>query len=67
VSRIVVSQFVSLDGVIEDPVGIEERRVVVGAGKRCFGDPGDAVDLRLVESRAVGEAVAILTYEPVRD
>jgi dihydrofolate reductase len=41
--------------------------IVVGAGKRCFGDPGRAVDLRLVESRAVGEGVAILTYEPVRD
>jgi dihydrofolate reductase len=41
--------------------------IVVGAGKRCFGDPGKAVDLRLVESRAVGEGVAILTYEPVRD
>jgi dihydrofolate reductase len=40
--------------------------IVVGAGKRFFGDPGKAVDLRLVESRAVGEGVAILTYEPVR-
>ena len=40
--------------------------IVVGAGKRFFGDPGQAVDLRLVESRAVGEGVAILTYEPVR-
>jgi dihydrofolate reductase len=41
--------------------------IVVGAGKRYFGDPGRAVDLRLVESRTVGEGVAILTYEPVRD
>jgi dihydrofolate reductase len=40
--------------------------IVVGAGKRFFGDPGKAVDLRLVESRAVGEGVAIMTYEPVR-
>jgi dihydrofolate reductase len=40
--------------------------VVVGAGKRCFGDPGKAVDLRLVDSRAVADGVAILTYEPVR-
>jgi dihydrofolate reductase len=40
--------------------------IVVGAGKRFFGDPGKAVDLRLVESRAVGEGVAILTYEPAR-
>jgi dihydrofolate reductase len=41
--------------------------IVVGAGKRCFGDPGKAIDLRLVESRTVGEGIAILTYEPVRD
>ena len=40
--------------------------IVVGAGKRFFGDPGKAVDLRRVESRAVGEGVAIMSYEPVR-
>ena len=40
--------------------------IVVGAGKRFFGDPGKAVDLRLVESRAVGEGVAIMTYQPIR-
>lgn len=39
--------------------------VVVGVGKRCFGDPGRAVGLRLVDSRAVGDGVAIATYEPV--
>jgi dihydrofolate reductase len=40
--------------------------VIVGAGKRCFGDPGRAVDVRLLESRAVGEGVQILCYEPRR-
>jgi dihydrofolate reductase len=40
--------------------------VVVGAGKRFFDDPGKAVDVRLVECRAVGEGVAIVTYEAVR-
>jgi dihydrofolate reductase len=40
--------------------------VVVGAGKRCFGDPGKAVNLKLADSRAVGEGVAILVYEPDR-
>jgi dihydrofolate reductase len=40
--------------------------VVVGAGKRFFGDPGKAVDVRLVECRAVGEGVAIVSYEAVR-
>ena len=40
--------------------------VIVGAGKRCFGDPGRAVDVRLLESRAVGDGVQILRYEPQR-
>ena len=40
--------------------------IVVGDGRRCFGDPGKAVDVRLVESRAVGDGVAIAIYEPVR-
>jgi dihydrofolate reductase len=41
--------------------------VVVGKGKRCFGDPGKAVDVKLTECRAVGDGVVILMYEPVRD
>jgi dihydrofolate reductase len=40
--------------------------VVVGKGKRCFGDPGRAMNMRLTECRAVGEGVAILVYEPAR-
>ncbi len=39
--------------------------VVVGAGDRCFGDPGRAVGLRLLDTRAVGDdGVVILTYAP---
>jgi dihydrofolate reductase len=41
--------------------------IVVGTGKRYFGDPGRAVDMRLTESRTVGEGVVILIYEPARD
>jgi dihydrofolate reductase len=40
--------------------------IVVGAGKRFFGDPGKAIDLRLTDSRVVGDGVTILVYEPVR-
>lgn len=36
--------------------------VVVGKGKRCFGDPGRAVNLKLADSRQVGEGVQILVY-----
>lgn len=38
--------------------------IVVGAGKRCFGDPGEPRRLRLVDSRTVGDGIAILTYQP---
>ena len=36
--------------------------VVLGVGKRLFGDPGDKKKLRLVDSKVVGDGVAILTY-----
>jgi dihydrofolate reductase len=38
--------------------------VVLGAGKRLFGDTSDKKRLRLVDSKMVGDGVAILTYEP---
>ena len=41
--------------------------VLLGEGKRLFGDVSDKKPLRLVESRTVGAGVGILTYEPVRD
>ena len=36
--------------------------VVLGSGKRLFGDPGEKKTLRLVDSKVVGDGVAILTY-----
>lgn len=38
--------------------------VVLGAGKRLFGETSDKKPLRLVDSKMVGDGVAILTYEP---
>ena len=40
--------------------------VVLGSGKRVFGDLNDKKPLRLVDSKIVGDGVAILTYEPVK-
>jgi dihydrofolate reductase len=37
--------------------------VVLGAGKRLFGETGDRKRLRLTGSRVVGDGVAILIYE----
>jgi hypothetical protein len=38
--------------------------VVLGTGKRLFGDTSDKKPLRLVDSKTVGDGVAILIYEP---
>jgi dihydrofolate reductase len=38
--------------------------VVLGAGKRLFGETSDRRRLRLTDSKTVGDGVAILTYEP---
>jgi dihydrofolate reductase len=41
--------------------------VVLGAGERLFGETSDKKPMRLVDTRTVGDAVALLTYQPVRD
>jgi dihydrofolate reductase len=41
--------------------------VVLGSGKRLFGETGDKKPLRLVDSKVVGDGVTILIYEPVRE
>jgi len=38
--------------------------IVLGSGKRIFGELNDKKPLRLVDSKIVGDGVAILTYEP---
>jgi dihydrofolate reductase len=40
--------------------------VVLGTGKRIFGETSDKKTLRLVDSKVVGDGVAILVYEPAR-
>jgi dihydrofolate reductase len=41
--------------------------VVLGDGKRLFGETSDKKALRLVDSRVVGDGVLILRYEPASD
>jgi dihydrofolate reductase len=41
--------------------------VVLGAGERLFGEAGDKRFVRLVDTRTVGDTLAYLTYELVRD
>ena len=38
--------------------------VVLGSGKRLFGETSDKKPLRLVESKVVGDGVSILIYRP---
>jgi dihydrofolate reductase len=38
--------------------------VVLGSGKRLFGETSDKKPLRLVDSKVVGDGVAILVYHP---
>jgi dihydrofolate reductase len=41
--------------------------VVLGAGERFFGETSDTKPMRLVDTRTVGDGLAFLTYEVVRD
>ena len=41
--------------------------VVLGAGERLFGETSAKKPMRLVDTRTVGDGLAFLTYQPVRD
>ena len=41
--------------------------VVLGAGERLFGETSDKKPMRLVDAQTVGDGLAFLTYEFVRD
>jgi dihydrofolate reductase len=52
---------------LADELRLMVHPVVVGAGKRLFGELSDKKPLRLVDTKTVGDGVVIHTYEPVRD
>jgi dihydrofolate reductase len=41
--------------------------IVLGAGKRLFGELPDKKAVRLVDAKTLGDGVALLTYETIRD
>jgi dihydrofolate reductase len=41
--------------------------VLLGSGKRLFGETSDKKTLRLVDSKIVGDGIAILTYQRAGD
>jgi dihydrofolate reductase len=53
-----------LDNDLVDELRLMVFPVVLGAGKRLFGDTSDKKSLKLVDSKVVGDGVAILVYRP---
>lgn len=45
-----------------DELRLMVHPVILGTGKRLFGDPGEKKPLRLVDSKVVGDGIVILTY-----
>jgi dihydrofolate reductase len=56
-----------LDQGLVDELRLMVFPVVLGSGKRLFGDTSDKKPLKLTDSKTVGDGVAILTYEPARN
>jgi dihydrofolate reductase len=50
-----------------DELRLKIYPVVLGAGKRLFGETSDKKLMRLVDTQTLGEGIAFLTYELVRD
>jgi dihydrofolate reductase len=54
-----------IDNNLVDELRLMVFPVVLGTGKRLLGTTTDKKSLRLVDSKIVGDGVAILVYEPV--
>jgi dihydrofolate reductase len=53
-----------IDHDLVDELRLMVYPVVLGGGKRLFGETSDKKPLRLVESKVVGDGVSILIYRP---
>ena len=56
-----------MDHDLVDEVRLTMFPVVLGAGERLFGETSDKTPMRLTGVRTLGEGLAYLTYERVRD
>jgi dihydrofolate reductase len=63
-SRQLAQTLLELD--LVDEVRLMVFPVVLGAGRRLFGETSDKKTLRLISHQVVGDGVAILIYEPAR-
>src|SRR5687767_5135563 len=62
-SRQLVQDLVEND--LVDEIHLMMFPVVLGTGKRVFGEYTDKKTMKLVESKTVGEGIVILVYQPV--
>jgi hypothetical protein len=71
VKKIIASEFVALDSVIEAPGGepghpLMVFPVVVGSRRRLFPETPHKTVMRLADRRAFSSGVVVHTYHPVR-
>jgi dihydrofolate reductase len=68
---VVAASFQLVHTLIEHDLADELRLmvypVVLGAGERLFGETSDKKPLRLLDTRTVGDGLAFVTYEVVRE
>ena len=56
-----------IDNDLVDELRLFVFPVIVGAGKRLFGDVSNLTSLRLVDTQTIGDGLVFLTYVPSRD
>jgi hypothetical protein len=62
-SNLVVTEFMSLDGIVEDPGGASVFPIILGSGPKLFGRTSAATKLRLVSATPLGpDGVLLLIY-----
>ncbi len=55
-----------IDRGLVDEMRLKVFPVVLGAGERLFGNTGDTIPLRLVDTTIIDAGVSVLTYRPIR-
>ncbi len=68
---VVLGSFQLLGALIEhdlvDELRLKIYPVVLGSGKRLFGETSDKKPMRLVDTQTLGDGIAFVTYEMVRE